>query len=256
MESREQAASSKPSFYAAAVSPTALSNLLASCSLLICFLLPHSVGCDDRSHRPVALAAATVTQNAGASSLLALAAFWPYAFALATFAVMLGMVILRPAWFSTAMLALPVGTATGLTILWTFYLFGGRETSRMAMVIAATVVPVGTCVAARMLWLYREGRTTDAAAWGQGFFCVLAIFSLRWFWFPPVSRLLWGGLLSIASAILMMLASWTWGTRSCYDLFDRSVEPVPYQVSMRQLMIAIGLTAIALTYWRTLGHWD
>ena len=123
------------------------------------------------------------------------------------------------------------------------------------MAMAATVAPIGACVVARMVWLYRSDQMMGAATWGQSLLCVLAVFSLRWFWFPPVTRLLWGGTLSIAASILMMLASWTWVTRTGHDLFDRSIEPVPFQVSLRQIMLGITLTAIALTYWRAIATW-
>jgi hypothetical protein len=256
MESREQVESSRPSILSAAVSPTALSNLLASFSLLVCFFLPHSVGCNNQSHRPLTIAVSIATESSDPQAFLALAALWPYALALATLAVMAVLIVLRPPWFAKALLGLPIAASLGLTLLWTMYLFGGSESSRMAMGIAAVVAPIGTCVIARVFWLYRDGQTAAAAAWGQGLLCVLAVFSLRWFWFPPIIRMLWGGILSIASAILMMLASWSWVTRSRHDLWDRSVEPAPFQVSLRQLIVAISLTAVALTYWRTLGHWD
>jgi hypothetical protein len=57
-------------------------------------------------------------------------------------------------------------------------------------------------------------------------------------------------MLSMGSAVVMMLASWTWMTRARYDLFDRSHAPLPFQVSLRQMIIAVALTAIALTYWQ------
>jgi hypothetical protein len=59
--------------------------------------------------------------------------------------------------------------------------------------------------------------------------------------------------LSNLVAIAMMLASWTWTTRARYDLYDRSADPLPFQVSLRQMIIAVTVIAVALTYWRAFG---
>jgi hypothetical protein len=120
------------------------------------------------------------------------------------------------------------------------------------MLIAVIVLPPVTCVATRMVWLSRSGRIAAAAAWGHGFACVLAAFSLRWFWFPPVVRMLWGGFLSIGAALLMIMASCCWIYRARHDLSDRSSPPMPVQVSLNQVIWAITIIAIALSYWRYL----
>ena len=218
--------------------------------MLAGLFVPHSVGCDDQSHRPISIAVETVANQ---ENFLRLVFLWPYGFAFATLSCIGILVIWRPACFDKALLLLPITFAFGLSICWTLLLFSGAPDSRAAMTIAAITAPLGTAVGARMLWLYRAEKITAAASWGQGLLCVLAAFSLRWFWFPPVTRLLWGGVLSIAAAILMMFASWTWTTRARYDLIDRSTDPLPFQISLRQIIIGVTLTAIALTYWRAFG---
>ena len=240
-----------PSIQSAVSSPTALSNLLVSFSLLVCSLFPHSVG-DNTPNRPFSLMTDLLSQE---NPVLLLMVLWPYWFGCATLAVMSTLAVLRPAWFAKALLGLPIACGSGLVLLWTVLLFSQAEESRRAMAMAALIAPIGACVVARMVWLYRAGQMIAAATWGQSLLCVLAIFSLRWFWIPPVTRLLWGGMLSITALILMMLASWTWVTRASYDLVDRSIDPVPFQVSLRQIILGITLTAIALTYWRVVATW-
>jgi hypothetical protein len=241
----------KPSIQSAVSSPTALSNLLASFSLLVCFWFPHSVG-DDTSNRPFTLVPDLMSEE---NAVLLLMVLWPYWFGCATLAVITTLALLRPTWFAKALLGLPIACGLGLALLWMVLLFSRAEESRSAMAMAALVAPIVACVVARMVWLYLAGQMIAAATWGQSLLCVLAIFSLRWFWFPPVTRLLWGGMLSITASILMMLASWIWVTRARHDLFDRSIDPVPFQVSLRQIILGITLTAIALTYWRVIATW-
>ena len=252
-ESRRDAEVARPSKGGAVASPTALSNLIASSILLAGFFLPHSVDCDDQSHRPISIAKKVVTETSEPSEYLALAMFWPFAFAGLTLVVIVVLVFARPRWVEHALIGIPISMTAALAFIWFLFLFSGTSGSRMAMAIAVTAVPAGTCVALRMIWLCRSGRVAAAAAWGQGFLCVLAAFSLRWFWFPPITRLLWGGVLSIGSTMLMMFASWYWITRARHDLYDRSLKPLPFQISLRQMIIAITLTAIALTYWSALG---
>jgi hypothetical protein len=244
---------SQPSCREAASSPTALSNLIASGLLLAGFFLPHSMACDNRTQHPISIAREVVSSSTVPSDFLALSIFWPFAFAGLTFWTVMLLVMIRPTWFDLVLIGIPVSTAFVLSILWFLLLFNGTQSSRMAMTIAATTTPAAACVAARMLWLCRSGQIAAAAAWGQGLLCVLAAFSLKWFWFPPVKSLLWGGFLSIGSALLMMLASWCWITRARYDLCDRSSRHLPFQVSLRQLLLGISVTAIALTYWRLMG---
>jgi hypothetical protein len=239
--------SNRPSLKSAAASPTALSNLVACLALLASLFLPHSVGCDGVSHRPISIASESLS---GSNSLGLLVFLWPYAFAFVTLLLITSLVLLRPQWFDTALLCLPIAFSMALVVCWTLLLFSGTSDSRFAMTMAALLAPIGACVALRMLWLYRAGDITAAATWGQGFLCVLAAFSLRWFWFPPIKSLLWGGTVAIGSAIAMMLASWTWTTRARYDLYDRSADPLPFQVSLRQIIIAVTVIAVALTYWR------
>ncbi len=253
IESQSRVETKRPSRRAAAASPTALSNLAASGMLVAGFFLPHSIGCDNRLQHPITIARDVVSKSTEASDLLVLAILWPYAFAALTPLAIALLVLTRPSWIDLVLIGIPLSTTCALVILWTLLLFSEVAGSRLAMTIAVTAIPAGACVAARMLWLYRSGRVSGAAAWGQGLVCVLAAFSLRWFWFPPVSRLLWGGLISIASSLMMMLASWCWIHRARYDLCDRSSPPPPFQVSLQQILVGIALTAIALTYWRLLG---
>lgn len=243
----------RPSRREAASSPTAVSNLFASALLLAGFFLPHSMDCDDRSHRPIEIARGVVAESGEAGDYLALVMLWPYAFGSLTFLVVTMLVVVRPSWFARALFAIPVVIGGLLAIVWLLLLFSGASGSRMAMVMAAAVLPVGACVLARMVWLYRSGNIVASACWGQAFLCLLAAFSLRWFWFPPITRLLWGGILSIAAMILMMAAAWICGNRAGYDLHDRSSRPPHSQLSLRQLMLAVTFVAIALTYWRVLG---
>lgn len=241
----------RPSVKSAALSPTALSNLIASLAMLATLFLPHSVGCNDNSVRPISVAAAGITEP-GAVGLLVF--LWPYVLALVTLGWIVVLVVLRPRWFDKALLALPIAFSLPLIGCWAMMLFSARSDSRFAMVMAAIIAPIGACVGARMLYLYRSGQITAAASWGQGLLCVLAAFSLRWFWYPPIKHLLWGGVAAIGAAILMMVASWTWMTRSRHDLYDRSSEPLPFQMSLRQLILAVAVVAIALTYWRAFGE--
>ena len=245
--------SQRPTRRQAASSPTALTNLIAAFLLLSGFFLPHSVDCDDRSHRPIDIALSIAAETTDASGYLALTVFWPFLFAGLTIVIMLTLVLLRPSWTEYGLLALPIFTAAGLSVAWILLLFSARDGSRLAMIIAVIVLPPVACVATRMVWLSRSGHIAAAAAWGQGLVCVLAAFSLRWFWCPTVVRMLWGGLLSIAAAVLMMLASWCWIYRARYDLSDRSTAPMPMQVSLVQVLGGITITAIALSYWRYLG---
>ncbi len=239
----------RPSIPSAACSPTALCNMLASLAVLVGFFLPHSVGCDHSQHRPVTIAISTPFDT----NIVALLCLWPYGFALYTCAAFIMLALVRPVWIARALLMLPVGFAIALTIGWGIVLFSEADESRIAMVIAAMIAPLGTLVAFRMLWLARADEITAAAAWGQGFLCVLAIFSLRWFWFPPVSRMLIGGWFSIGSLLWMMIASWTWFIRARHDLIDRSCPRRPFQISLGQIVAAITMTAIALTYWRQIA---
>jgi hypothetical protein len=225
-------------------------NLLASLAMLVCFFLPHSLAGDGQSCRPVAIVAMALRGDAPGGMVLIVV--WPFAFAAATLLVTVLLVFLRPTWLMRALLGLPLATAVGLSILWVGLLFSGSAGSRRAMLIAAVVAPAGTFVAARMRWLCRAGSMAAAAAWGQSFLSVLAAFSLRWLWFPPLDRLRWGGMAAIAAAMLLMFASWTWTSRARYDLLDRSDPPLPLQVSLRQMVIAMALVAIALAYWQAL----
>jgi hypothetical protein len=167
---------------------------------------------------------------------------WPYGFALATMSTVLVLVWLRPAWWQRAMLGLPFVWAGILVALWAVLLFSDADNSRMAMLIAALIAPPLVLCIARMLWLCREEKSLWAASWGYSFICVLAMFSQRWL-IPSTD---WGASLSIVALTLMMLASWTWGARARYDLFDRSQPPQRIQLSIRQIALGISLVAIVL----------
>lgn len=250
MEKSERRRVMRPTIRSAALSPTALSNLAASLALFGCLMLPHSVGCNDQRVRPIAL----VADGVAAGELFQLVVLWPYAFALATILTFATVVVMRPTWFDWALLLLPVGIAVVLLIIWLALLVSTPQESRDAMLVAAIIAPFGAIVAARMIWVYRRGDTAAAAMWGQGFLCVLGTFSLRWFWFPPIKVMLWGGFLSICCLILMMMASWTWPTRAHHDLLDRSVAVKVFQISLRRIILAITAVAIALTYWKAFAN--
>ena len=238
----------RPTFGQAARSPTALWNLAASFLLMACFFLPHSTGCDLQVHRPLSIATAFAADQD--SGLMVYVIFWPYAMATLTFVLFVALVMRRPRQIARPLLALPLIGVVAWMVVGAILLFSGRDGSRTMMIIGATTFPFGTFVAARMYWLCRRGEVLAAAQWGQGWWCVMAVFSLRWYWFPPVNRLAWGGVLAIVAALLMMFASWTWPLRARHDLSDREVQPEPFQVSILQLISAVSLTAVALTYWR------
>lgn len=237
--------------WAVVITPTTLANLLASFLLLICVLYPHSIG-DETTTRPLNVMMELLSEQ---NAILLLTVLWPYWFAGATLVVIITLAALRPVWYDKALLGLPTAFGLGLALLWTMLLFSRTDESRSAMLIAAIVAPVAACVIGRMVWLYRSGQVLAAASWGQRLLCVLSVFSLRWFWYPPVTRLLWGGILSIAASLAMMLATWTWVTRARHDLFDRSVAPMPIQVSLREIILGMTLVAIALAYWRVVAIW-
>ena len=242
----------RPATHAAVISPTASTNLISSMLVLAGLFLPHSVDCDHQPNRPISLVNRVVESSDEVSDYLALVILWPFAFAAVTMLMFIVLVIVRPSWYASVLLGVPLVTASALMLGWCLLLFSNADTSRYAMLLAVMILPSGGCVAARVLWLYREGKIVAAATWAQGMVCVLAAFSLRWFWFPPVTRLLWGGVFTIASCCLMMVSSWCWVTRARYDLFDRSSSHPPFQISLRQVAWAVSLVAIALTYWRIL----
>ncbi|MGI9474721.1 MAG: hypothetical protein ACR2NZ_24530, partial [Rubripirellula sp.] len=98
----------------------------------------------------------------------------------------------------------------------------------------------------------RAGKRLAAAAWGQGYLCVLGAFSLRWFWFPPVNELRWGGILAIAGMLMMMMSSWLWPIRARHDLEDTRLFAKRFQVSVLQAVVAVTLCAVAMAYWLVL----
>jgi hypothetical protein len=244
----------RPSIASAAKSPTALSNLVASFLLMAGLFLPHSVSCNDETIYPrMHVQEAIEGVGSNPSALVSLIFVWPYLFGGLTFCLFAIFVVLRPRWFAKA-LFVPSGVGfLVLAIAWVLLLFGGRQESREALWIAVIVLPSAAYVAMRILAFCRDRRWVAAATWAHGLVCVWSVFSLRWFWFPPISYLRWGGVLSIIAAVLMMLASWTWTVRGEYDLVDRCREQTPYQISLRQIIFAVTLTAIGLAYWRAIG---
>lgn len=240
----------RPTIAAAARSPTAVSNLVASLVVLACFFLPHSTDCDRRVQRPVALSSVVVADAPIGTKFFVSIVLWPYAFAGGTAVLMMAAILTRTDRLERLFLSFPLAVTGILTVAWCILLFAGRDGSRFAMLTAAVAAPTGTCVAARAWWLCRDGRLLSAAAWGQGYLAVLGAFSLRWFWFPPVSQLRWGGYLAIGGLTLMMMASWTWPLRAKHDLMDRRIVAQRFQISIFQTVLAVTLCAIALTYWR------
>lgn len=246
--------SARPSIASAAKSPTALSNLVASFLLMAGLFLPHSVSRNEKTFYP-RTHVRVVIDGVGSepSALLALIFVWPYLFGGLTFCLFAIFVVLRPRWFAKA-LFVPSGVGfLLLAIAWVLLLFGGRQESRVALWVAVIVLPSAAYVALRTLAFCRDDRWVAAATWAHGLVCIWSVFSLRWFSFPPIFSLRWGGALSIIAAVLMMFASWTWTVRGEYDLVDRCREHIPYQISLRQIIFAVTLTAIGLAYWRAIG---
>jgi len=162
----------------------------------------------------------------------------------------------RPTNPADALLAIPLGGNLALLCLWFLLLFGGSESSRIAMGVAAAGMPLAMCGGARVWWLYRRSQVASAAAWWHSLICVLAAFSLRWCWFPEVDRMAWGGWMAIAAVLAMMVVSWIWGPRVHFDLVDRSSQPGRFRFTVAQILICATLSAIALTYWQALQHWQ
>ncbi len=241
----------RPTMKLAAFSPTAIAHWVACLSLLVCLFVPQTAESGNQPVGPMTVAAETARQGQGAIALIVL---WPYLFALVTLALTTALVIGRPARLDRVLLMLPIGFSLVLWAGWVVMLFSDSTASVAAMEIAAIVVPLATIVALRMLWLCQDGLVTSAAAWGQGFLCVLAIFSLAWLGVSPDSQWLVGRWIAIGSAAAMMLASWTWITRARHDLLDREMPADPFQMSIQQLVAAITITAVALTYWRIFGQ--
>ena len=239
----------------AAGSPTAICNLLASVIILTCFFIPHSIDFDNHSHRPIDILGAALSEKSPSEMLSIGLMFWPFAFAAGTFAVTIYLIFAKSANLAKSLLSLPVSAFSLLITAWLILLFNGRDESRAAMTIAAIVAPSGTCVAARIHWLVSESKFLQAATWGQGYLCVLSVFSLRWFWVPSISELRWGGYLAITGFLLMLVASWTWPTRAKHDLVDTHAIAKPFQMSILQIASAIMLSAFAITYWQLLANY-
>jgi hypothetical protein len=237
----------RPTLGSAARSLTAVTNLVGPLVMTACLFFPHSLGADDTAYRPLAWDRIEEGKWVIASHCL-----WPFVWAIGTAAMILALVVVRPPRPNLVLLAVPVALAAVLSFGWFLVLFSEIDGSRAAMAIGAIVVPLGTLVALRMFWLFQAGQRITAAVWGQGFLAVMAIFSLRWFWWPPVAQLLPAGWISIAAAGWMLIASWTW-PRATHDFADRSVAPPRFQVSLTQIVAAILLVAVALTYWRILA---
>ena len=250
MESRNALDPYRPGILAAAVSPTALSNLLCSVLLLVSPLFPHSL---DTELSTIGLLHHRVA--AGSGALADAVVLWPYQLAMWTFLVTLALIILRPWWFDRALLAIPTIAASMVITQLLLLLFSDADMSRTVMSIAAVVAPIAAGVGGRMLWLWRAGDWVAAATWGQSTLCVLGVFSLRWFWFYPVTVLHWGGVLSIISLLLLMLASWTWVSRARHDFRDRSSAPIRFQISLRQIIVAVTAVAVSLAYWQAFSRW-
>ena len=227
--------------------PTALWQLIPSLTLLACFGLPHSVSIDGEVIRPFEL-----PQHTEGKMFVAATCLWPYVFALATLVLTITLAVLRPSRIETWLLVLPVTFSAMLTMAWVLVLFSDTDGSRLAMASGAMVTPLAMFVVLRMFWLYQSGQTAWAAVWGQGFLWVLAVFSLRWFWWPPVDKMLPAGWISIGAAAGMVLASWTW-PRARHDLVDNQCRSEVFQISIRQIAMAITAAAVGSAVWRYLA---
>lgn len=249
MNARELAAAGRPSVGQAARSPTALWNLLTSLLLVVSLLFPHRFAAASLRSRS---AGEVVDPTAGqeTAELWQCLLLWPYLFGLATFLVFAVLVVRRPRSAQPALVLLPLLMSGGLAAAWFALLFSGSFGARIAMWSAVLAAPLTAYVVMRAMSLYRNGRVLAAAAWGQSLLCILAVFTMRWLWFPAAEEFRWGSIVSVLAATLMMLASWTWEVRAEYDLTDRAAPHRTYQISIRQLVWAVALVAIGLTYWR------
>ncbi|WP_442511072.1 hypothetical protein SH528x_002735 [Novipirellula sp. SH528] len=241
----------KPSLKAACVSPTAISNLVAALALLACVLLPHSIGCDDTVVRPADVIVAEIAEGA---PLVTMTFFWPYVFGLCTFLFFIALVIIRPQRIERVLLSLPICFLLYLTAIWCLMLFSSSVESRAAMVIATFVVPSATLVAIRVTWLWFDSQKIAAATWAQSYLCILAIFSLRWFWMLPIKQMLYGGVLSMIGAAAVMIASWSWPSWIEHDLSDRNQPAQRFQLSLKQIILGMLVIAIAMTYWQFMAR--
>lgn len=242
----------RPTLGQAARSPTALWNLLASLLLGVSLVFPHrflaarirAVLAADR----VPSTAAQETADHWHVLLL-----WPYAFAWGTFFFFAALVVFRPRGAARSLVWLPLLMACALGLVWFALLFSGSVGSRMAMWSAVLAAPFTGYVVIRSMALVQQGRPLAAAAWGQSLLCVLAMFTLRWLWFLPTAGFRWGSVISVLAAAAMMLASWTWEVRAEHDLANCAAPHPVFQVSIRQLVLAVAWIAIGLAYWRLLG---
>ena len=235
----------RPSVVAALLSPTALTNLLAAVAVVVCQFFPRTGEID----------ALSIDDSVAANHrAIYIASFWPVGLGLCTFSVMLTLGFLRPSEVSRLLMSIPMASASVLGICWALLLFSDTAGSGWAMILAAIVVPCGTLIALRMWWLWTNQDPANAAAWGQGFLCVLAIFTLHWFYESANTRWMWGSWLSIAATASLLIASWTWPTRATYDLSDRKCEPQAFRITLRQLIAAAAVCAVAMTYWEYFGR--
>ncbi|GAA5505020.1 hypothetical protein [Novipirellula caenicola] len=237
----------KPSLKSALSSSSAISNLVAALALVSCVLLPHSIGCDDKIVRPVDVIGDELSKG---PPLVTLTFFWPYLFGLCTFVFFVVLVIVRPPRIERMLLSLPLGFMLYLTAIWCLLLFSSSSESRIALVIATFIVPSATLVAIRMTWLWIDDRKIAAAMWAQSYLCILAIFSLRWFWILPIKQMLYGGVLSMIAAAAVMVASWTWPCWIEHDFCDRNHPARQFQITLKQIILGILVIAIAMTYWQ------
>lgn len=227
--------------------PMPLSQLVTTLAMLACLWLPHSLADDGVMRRPAAVA-----ENFEEKTIVPAVSLWPYLFAMCTLVATVSLAVFRPRRVEALLLGVPLAFFVLLTGSWFLVLFSDADGSRMAMASGAMVAPLATLVVLRMYWLYQVGEIIWVATWGQGFLSVLAVFSLRWFWWPPVEQMLPGGWISVAAAVGMVLASWTW-PRTAHDLIDPRIPAKTFQMSIFQISVAIGMFAMAAAVWRYLA---
>lgn len=244
----------RPSFLDAAFSPTVTASVASSLLLLVTFFLPHSWDTSGNVSRPV-WTALDLLRGRTDHTILSIAALWPYTYATLLCAGWMHIARRRPVDPRRNLLALAVGSAIGLLGLWLLLLFGGSESSRVAIGAAAVVMPLAMASGPRVWWMYRSGYLGSAAAWCHSLICVLAAFSLRWCWIPDVDQMAWGGWTAIAATLLMMVGSWAWRPRARHDLVDRGTPADPIRFTVAQILLCITLSAIALAFWQALGSW-
>ena len=250
----------RPSLKQSFISPVVLLVFVSTLLLQVSFFLPYAAGPQrlesGEPMQPGRLAIEVFFGHASTRPMQALTLLWVYLYSWILVATLLMLAWRRPQWFDKALLAIPAVGIAGLSVLWWLLLFSGASGSRAAMGIAVVVMPLGACMISRSLWLLQSRQALAAACWGHSLLCILAVFALRWCWYPPLGSPGVGCVVGIVGALGLMVASWLWPLRGAFDLFDRSLSPRAPQTTIWRLGIATALAAVGLVYWRAVGLWQ